>query len=41
MFKGKKVIVYGERDGIQGPVISECLRAIGTEIIYEVTECFV
>ena len=29
MFKGKKVVVLGERDGIPGPVIAECLEAAG------------
>ncbi len=41
MLQGKKIIAFGERDGIQGPVITECLQAAGAEIVYEVTECFV
>jgi glycine reductase len=39
--KGKKAIVIGERDGVQGPSIVRCLEAAGAEIIYSVTECFV
>ena len=27
MFNGKKVICLGERDGIPGPAIAECVRA--------------
>ena len=39
--KQKKAIVIGERDGVQGPAIEECLKAAGAEVIYGVTECFV
>jgi betaine reductase len=39
--KGKKAIVIGERDGVQGPAISACLKAAGAEILFSVTECFV
>ena len=41
MFKCKKVVVLGERDGIPGPVIAECLEAAGAEIVFQKTECFV
>jgi len=41
MFKGKKVIVVGERDGVQGPAIEECLKAAGADVLYSATECFV
>jgi hypothetical protein len=41
MFNGKKVIVFGERDGVPGPDIAELLQSIGSEIVYSVTECFV
>jgi betaine reductase len=41
MFKGKKVIVLGERDGVPGPVITELLTAAGADVIYSLTECFV
>jgi betaine reductase len=39
--KGKKVIIIGERDGIQGPSIEVCVRSAGgiPEIIQ--TQCFV
>jgi glycine/sarcosine/betaine reductase complex component A len=41
MFKGKKVIVFGERDGVPGPAIATCMKAAGAEVILTVTECFV
>ena len=41
MFKGKKAIVIGERDGVQGPAIAQCLLAAGAEVVYVTTECFV
>jgi len=41
MLKGKKVIAIGERDGVPGSVIAECLGGAGLEVIFQVTECFV
>jgi hypothetical protein len=41
MLKGKKVIAIGERDGVPGPVIAECLEAAGLEVVFQATECFV
>lgn len=41
MFAGRKVIAIGERDGVPGPVIAECVRAAGAEVVFEATECFV
>ena len=41
MQRGKKIIVIGERDGVPGPVIAECLEAAGYEVVFRVTECFV
>lgn len=38
---GKKVIALGERDGIQGPVLAECAEALGAEVVYANTHCFV
>ena len=40
-FDGKKVIVIGDRDGVPGPAIDECLKTTGAEIIFSSTECFV
>ena len=39
--KGKKVIVIGERDGIQGPSIAVCVKSAGAEPILVQTHCFV
>ncbi len=41
LFDGKKVLVIGDRDGIPGPAIDECLKTTGAEIAYSATECFV
>jgi glycine reductase len=38
---GKKVIVLGERDGIQGTALSECIKAAGGEVILNINQCFV
>lgn len=39
--RGKKVIAIGERDGIQGPAIAECVRAAGGEPVLVNTQCYV
>ena len=40
--KNKKVIIIGDRDGIPGQAIEECVKTIeGTEIVFASTECFV
>ncbi len=41
MFKGKRVIIVGERDGVPGPAIARCIQAAGGEIVFMTTECFV
>lgn len=41
LLKGKSAIVIGERDGVQGPSIAECVEAAGGKVVYAVTECFV
>jgi len=41
MFNGKKIIVFGERDGVAGPTIVELIQAAGGDVVYSVTECFV
>lgn len=41
LFDGKKVIVIGDRDGIPGPAIQECLSTTGAEVVFSSTECFV
>ena len=39
--KGKKVIVIGERDGVQGPAIEACMKSAGAEPVLIQTQCFV
>jgi len=39
--KGKKVIILGDRDGIPGPAIAECVQSAGAEVLFASTECFV
>jgi betaine reductase len=41
LFDGKKVIVIGDRDGVPGPAIEECLKSTGCEVVFSSTECFV
>ena len=41
ILKGKKVIVIGDRDGIPGPAIDECVKTAGGEVVFSSTECFV
>ena len=39
--KGKKVIIIGERDGVQGPAIAACMENAGAEPLLVQTQCFV
>ena len=40
--KNKNIIIIGDRDGIPGQAIEECVKTIeGTEIVFASTECFV
>lgn len=41
LYDGKKVIIIGDRDGIPGPAIEECLKNTGAEVVFSSTECFV
>ncbi len=41
ILKGKKVIIIGDRDGIPGPAIEECVKTAGGEPVFSATECFV
>ena len=33
--KGKKIVIIGERDGVQGPAIAECVKSAGAEPVLE------
>ena len=39
--EGKKAIIIGERDGIQGPAIEACIKSAGAESVLAQTQCFV
>jgi betaine reductase len=39
--RGKKAIALGERDGVPGNAIAECLRSAGADVVLAETECFV
>ncbi len=41
VLEGKKVVALGERDGVSGPAIAECVKAAGGEVVFTATECFV
>ena len=39
--KGKRVLVIGERDGVNGLAIEACVKSAGAEVLYAETLCFV
>ena len=39
--KGKRVIIVGERDGVPGPAIEECVKSVGAIPVMVQTQCFV
>ena len=41
MLKGKKALLFGERDDISGTTLRACIQAAGADIVYESTACFV
>ena len=41
ILKGKKVVIIGDRDGIPGQAIEECVKTAGGDIVFSSTECFV
>ena len=42
LLENKKVIIIGDRDGIPGPAIEECVKTVAsTEVVFSSTECFV
>ena len=41
MLQGKKVAILGDRDGIPGLAIEECVKSAGAEVVFSTTECFV
>jgi hypothetical protein len=42
VLNGKKIVILGDRDGIPGLAIEECVKTVeGTEVVFSTTECFV
>lgn len=41
MLKDKKAIIIGDRDGIPGPAIEQCVKTAGADVVFSSTECFV
>lgn len=41
ILKDKKVAILGDRDGIPGLAIEECVKSAGAEVVFSTTECFV
>lgn len=41
MLEDKKVVIIGDRDGVPGPAIEECIETAGGEVLFSSTECFV
>ncbi len=41
MLKDKKVVILGDRDGVPGPAIEECVKTAGAHVVFSTTECFV
>jgi glycine/sarcosine/betaine reductase complex component A len=42
LLENKKIIIIGDRDGIPGPAIEECIKTVdGAEVVFSSTECFV
>lgn len=41
ILKDKKVVIIGDRDGIPGQAIEECVATAGGDVVFCSTECFV
>jgi betaine reductase len=41
IFKDKKIVIIGDRDGIPAPAVEKCLEGSGADIVFSSTECFV
>lgn len=41
VLEGKKVVIIGDRDGIPGQAIEECVTTAGADVVFSSTECFV
>ena len=41
ILKDKKVVIIGDRDGVPGPAIADCVKTAGGDVVFSSTECFV
>lgn len=41
MLKDKKIIILGDRDGVPGQAVEECVKPLGADVVFSSTECFV
>ena len=41
ILKDKKFVIIGDRDGVPGPAIAECVKTAGGDVVFSSTECFV
>jgi hypothetical protein len=42
ILENKKVIIIGDRDGVPGEAIAECVKTVDSaEVVFSSTECFV
>ena len=41
ILKDKKVVIIGDRDGVPGTAIAECVKRAGGYVVFSSTECFV
>ena len=39
--KDTKVVIIGDRDGIPGQAMEECIKTTDAEVVFSTTECFV
>ncbi len=39
--ENSKVVIIGDRDGIPGPAMEECIKTTPAEVVFSATECFV
>ncbi len=41
LLKDKKIVIIGDREGIPGVAIEECVKSAGGEVVFSITESHV
>jgi Glycine reductase complex selenoprotein A. len=41
ILKDKKTVIIGDRDGVPGMAIADCVQTAGGDVVFASTECFV